>query len=1049
MNKVDKIFHIADVHVRNLKRHTEYKEVFKKLYKEIEDRKTDNSLIVVAGDIAHSKTEMSPELVDVISEFFERLANICDTIVITGNHDCNLNNTYRMDVISPIVKNLNCDNLYYYKDSGLYRHGNVDFVVWSVYDKEEDFIQAKNVREAGSENTLVGLYHGPVNNAKTDVGFSIFNNKVNVGMMDGFDMFLLGDIHSFQYLNDEKTIAYPGSLVQQNHGENLKGHGMLVWDVDTRTSEFVEIQNDYGYYTLEVENGKIPDVSDMPINPRLRVRIKSTDAADVQRVLADIRNKYNVSEFTIIRDDTLSKTKLHNTDNQIHYENIQNVEHQNGLIKDYLVRNYPQITDNVIQEAQDINRELNTKIPDEEVVRNIQWEPITFEFSNMFSYGEDNIIDFTTLDGIYGLFAPNASGKSSVFDALSFCVFDKCNRTYKADHVLNNRKKSFECKFNFRINGVDYFIEKTGKIRKYRGTVKVDIDFYKIEGGERVSLNGEHRRDTSAIIRQYLGTYEDFIFTCLSLQGNNSIFTHLSQSERKDLLAQLMGLNIFDKLYTEAQDEIRETSALVRKFKNKDYSKELSSLDKKLAVAKKEYKAEEAKMDKINNELSDIDDKLEVEYNNLHSVSVDIDIDEFEKRKENLIAQIKNIKDELTSLQEKYKKLEEDKDKLIEKYNSYDGIEKEKEEYDKNKKIYDDLTTEVEKHKVKVSHTLKRFNSVKESMDLEINEDCNACLANAKKFSDEYEDILLELNEQKKEADVLVEKRNEYKGSFDESVNERYQRYLNVKEKKESFEKEVSQMFYEIGQKKSKNESYETDLKSVEEKIFQYYENEDKIKENKKTRENIEILKEEKSKLKNDKDNTSDSKSTLLRTIGSVESKIQVLNEEINEGKKLERKLETYEYYIDAVKRDGIPYELISKAIPIIQREVNNILQQIVDFTMNIEVDGKNINAKIVYEDREWPLEMASGMEKFISGLAIRVSLMHISNLPRPNFISIDEGFGTLDSDNLNSLFMLFEYLQTQFEFIIVISHLDSMRDVVNSFIEIEKSNGFSKLRHQ
>ena len=115
---------------------------------------------------------------------------------------------------------------------------------------------------------------------------------------------------------------------------------------------------------------------------------------------------------------------------------------------------------------------------------------------------------------------------------------------------------------------------------------------------------------------------------------------------------------------------------------------------------------------------------------------------------------------------------------------------------------------------------------------------------------------------------------------------------------------------------------------------------------------------------------------------------------------------------------------------------------------MNIEVDGKSINSKLVYEDREWPLEMGSGMEKFISGVAIRVALMNISNLPRPNFLALDEGFGVLDSDNFNSLFMLFQYLKTQFDFIIVISHLDSMRDIVNDFVEIQKVNGFSKINH-
>ena len=111
-----------------------------------------------------------------------------------------------------------------------------------------------------------------------------------------------------------------------------------------------------------------------------------------------------------------------------------------------------------------------------------------------------------------------------------------------------------------------------------------------------------------------------------------------------------------------------------------------------------------------------------------------------------------------------------------------------------------------------------------------------------------------------------------------------------------------------------------------------------------------------------------------------------------------------------------------------------------------MEMDGKSINAKIVYEDQEWPLEMCSGMEKFVSGLAIRVALINVCNLPRPNFLVVDEGFGTLDADNLSSLFMMMQYLKTQFDFIWMISHLEQMRDIVDGLIEIKKVNGFSKI---
>ena len=129
------------------------------------------------------------------------------------------------------------------------------------------------------------------------------------------------------------------------------------------------------------------------------------------------------------------------------------------------------------------------------------------------------------------------------------------------------------------------------------------------------------------------------------------------------------------------------------------------------------------------------------------------------------------------------------------------------------------------------------------------------------------------------------------------------------------------------------------------------------------------------------------------------------------------------------------------------ENEINNILNQIVDFTMILQTDGKNINAFIVYDnDNFWPLELTSGMEKFISQLAIRTSLINVSNLPRPNFLAIDEGFGVLDSDNLNSMYMLFDYLKSQFGFIMCISHIDAMRDIVDKLVEIKKVNGYSEI---
>jgi DNA repair exonuclease SbcCD ATPase subunit len=111
-----------------------------------------------------------------------------------------------------------------------------------------------------------------------------------------------------------------------------------------------------------------------------------------------------------------------------------------------------------------------------------------------------------------------------------------------------------------------------------------------------------------------------------------------------------------------------------------------------------------------------------------------------------------------------------------------------------------------------------------------------------------------------------------------------------------------------------------------------------------------------------------------------------------------------------------------------------------------LETDGKNVSGFVNYGGKKWAMETASGLEKFVLSLAIRVALLHISNLPRPGFIAIDEGFGCADKDNLNSMGTLLTHFKSYFDFIWVVSHLDSLRDVADNQLEINKERGFSKI---
>ena len=160
--KVEKIYHLADLHIRNLKRHKEYREVFQKFLDSVEADNIQNSIIYLAGDIAHAKTEMSPELVREISWFLTECSKLRETFLITGNHDCNLNNDYRLDVLTPIVENLNNPRIHYLRDTGVYPFENLTFVVYSILDKKSNWPKGEDIE---GENKIC-LFHGPVNKHK-------------------------------------------------------------------------------------------------------------------------------------------------------------------------------------------------------------------------------------------------------------------------------------------------------------------------------------------------------------------------------------------------------------------------------------------------------------------------------------------------------------------------------------------------------------------------------------------------------------------------------------------------------------------------------------------------------------------------------------------------------------------------------------------------------------------------------------------------------------------------------------------------------------------
>jgi DNA repair exonuclease SbcCD ATPase subunit len=1041
--KVEKIYHLSDLHIRNLKRHKEYREVFQKFFDNVDTDNIENSIIYIAGDIAHAKTEMSPELVREISWFLTECANRKHTFLITGNHDCNLNNNYRLDVLTPIIENLNNDRIHYLRDTGTYNFGNLTFVVYSILDKKENWPKADTI----IGDTKICLFHGPVNLAQTDIGYTVSSNSFTTDMFDGFDMTMLGDIHKRQTLGST-TIAYAGSLLQQNHGETLDKHGYLLWDVESRTFEEVDIQNDYGFYTLDVDNGVVPTVSDMPAKPRLRVRISNTDPTQVKRALTEIKKKYKVEEFTVTRVDTISRQKAGNYSNQLAIGDVKDVEFQNALIKEYLERQFP-IDGETIDKIQQINRDVNTKLVDDDTVPNIQWIPKTFEFSNMFSYGEGNKIRFDNARGMVGVFAPNASGKSSLFDAISFCIFDKTSRTYLAKNILNNRKSNFYCKLNFQIDGVDYFIERTAKLISKGKSVKVDVNFWREDAGVITSLNGEQRRDTNSIIQQYLGTYDDFVLTTLSLQGNNSLFIDKSQSERKEILAQFMGVDIFDKLYNFAQEENRDNASLIRKFKQDDFTQKLADIETSLNTVESEYKLVDIQLKASNGEVETYNQKLISLNEKIVKVKSDnYSLDELEIKKSTLENSLADLTERRDITQSKINLLEEDQIRLEELIDTFDedDITEQYRLYNNYVLELKELDNDLDKLKIREDSLNERILHLKSH---KYNPNCEICIENSESIIDAKKTIDANLITVGGEKAKLVERKNDLITSIDKrkQYTDLLSQLTKLKTNEEQISKDINTLINKLSTLETQEIKLNNELLQVTQLISDYLENEKQIQQNKKLRTEMGIVRNDLSLAKSNTETLNKQLLTLNGKVSSLSNQKETIEARIKEISALEEQYGLYEYYLNALGKDGISYELISKVLPMIEGEVNNILGQIVEFGLQLDMDGKNINANIVYDTQKWSLEMCSGMERFISGLAIRIALINVCNLPRPNFLVVDEGFGTLDNENLTSLYMLFAYLKTQFDFVMIISHIDSMRDVVDSLMEIKKINGFSSIK--
>ena len=245
---INKIVHFSDLHLRLFKDHDIYKQILTDAFNQWKELGPDR--IVFTGDLVHSKNQVTPELIEMVVWILTECSKICKTIVIPGNHDALINNLNRLDTLSPIISSMKNENVIYFKDRGIFEDENVS---WCVYSQFQGNVPP-NIQDA--QGYKIGLFHGPIQGLKTDLGFDFGHEAYDTDKFLGLDIVLCGDIHKrSEFLIPGGKKGYMiGSTIQQGFGENVFKHGYGVYEIDSDNYSYVDLKNPKPFLSFKISS---------------------------------------------------------------------------------------------------------------------------------------------------------------------------------------------------------------------------------------------------------------------------------------------------------------------------------------------------------------------------------------------------------------------------------------------------------------------------------------------------------------------------------------------------------------------------------------------------------------------------------------------------------------------------------------------------------------------------------------------------------------------------------------------------------------------------
>lgn len=1013
-------------------------------------RKLEPNLIFVGGDIVHSKTQgISPELIDCLTWWFNEMASIAPTHIILGNHDGLILNKDRQDAVTPIVSALKNPRLHLYKQSGVYPLGipGFNWCVFSCFDEEG----WPNVRPVPGEINIA-TFHGSVVGSKTDVDWAV-EAEADLEFFKDYDFTFLGDIHKFQYIGPDKRIAFPGSTIQQNYGEDV-GKGFIFWEIEDRDnyrSTFYPVPHKQPFITIDWMgdvSATVKVAMKYPDYTRYRIRTTSVITnGEMKQLFGELKEIKKATEIVFKNDSEQDVSKITISNSEYKSEDLRSLSTHTKLMREFYANS--KLTEEEWARLDVLTQKYFTAASHGDCIRNIKWSIKRLEFDNMFSYGKGNLINFENLRGITGIFGRNRAGKSSIPGTIMYGLYNATDRGAMSNlHVINMRKGHCETKIDLSANGKYYRLERQS-VRKSNknGTENAvtNLNFYELdESGSIIKdLNGEQRRETEKFLRAVVGTSDDFLLTSLASQGEMNNFIKHKASARKSILTKFLDLEIFEEMYSLAKADSSSFKTLLSAVPDRDWDVLISELESERVEHESNVKRLESEIEIMRMKLQ----KAQIDFATLDQKSLVTAQDILDKESELLRRQ-----QEMSETIERRKSLVSEIESIEKKISSIAAL-KQQFPISELRSQYD-ARLDLERNIMQMRHLLETERSVienhKKSLRLLDEVPCGDSFPTCRFIKTSHESKS-SLPGHEKTASDLVEKLSAMEKTLSslskESLKEKIDKYNQILEKERDLQVSLSSKQMEM----SRVSSRETNLQSLVRDLDHELSSMRLRVSDTDEAERASLAKRLISDLTRDINSMDGERLKNAQMIGTITTKLERTRSEREKHMKILTDWRIYDLFTTAVSKNGIPLKIMSIQLPAINTEISKILQGVCGFTVELEADPDTNEMEIYlnYGDSKRIIECGSGMEKMMASLAIRVALINTTSLPKSDLLVIDEGFGALDDMNVESCTRLLNSLKKWFKSILVISHVDAVKDAVDNVLDITQKDMNAKVVHE